>query len=807
MRRRYKSVWRRGVAGLLAVATVALGLSALELGVESEQHPAVAADMTGFQPGNIIDDGLFFNGAALDANSVQQFLNSKVSSCRSGYTCLKDYTETTSSISSNPMCADYIGAANESAASIITKVGQACGISQKVLLVTLQKEQGLVTDTWPSASQYRSAMGALCPDTAPCDSTASGFFKQVYTGAYLLKRYTQPAGTGAGTNYSSRFDLMYPVGQTSNVLFHPNADCGSRSVFIQNQATHALYVYTPYTPNAAALSSSYGVGDGCSAYGNRNFYSYYSDWFGSVRGFDVGTYFTAYYSANSSWLGYTVTPMICGAPNGGCYQTFQGGMVFSSTYSYATGVRNDTGFVSTWSNYGREYSALGYPTADRVDNGLKDSREYQVFQGGWILQSPSGNRVLFNDYQSTWSNWGREYGALGWPISDESCSNGVCIVQFEGGWMVKSGSSMRVVPNAVRATWSAWGQQYGTLGLPSGNPTVPGGSNYTQAFQGGVITVTNNVGAVTSTVDPWWNAVVTQTWLGSSAGMKSCTLNGGGCLQKYTNGSIVQFGSSAAAVPNNVMSFWSSWGREYGILGFPTSNPSANPSTGNYTQTFNGGTVTVTNGVANLTSTTDPWFNTILTTSWLGSSTNSKSCTLKWGMCYQSFQNGWVVSAGNVYTVPNAVRELWSNWGREYGILGFPTSNPSANPSTGNYTQTFNGGTVTVTNGVANLTSTTDPWFNTILTTSWLGSSTNSKSCTLKDGACSQAFTGGWVIQNLSGVYTVPDLVRQLWSNWGREYDVLGWPIANPSGNISSGNYSQQFQGGMITVVNGVAAR
>jgi hypothetical protein len=51
-------------------------------------------------------------------------------------------------------------------------------------------------------------------------------------------------------------------------------------VFIENQATANLYIYTPYTPNSAALAAGYGSAP-CGAYGNRNFFLYFSDWFGS----------------------------------------------------------------------------------------------------------------------------------------------------------------------------------------------------------------------------------------------------------------------------------------------------------------------------------------------------------------------------------------------------------------------------------------------------------------------------------------------------------------------------------------------
>jgi hypothetical protein len=132
-------------------------------------------------------------------------------------------------------------------------------------------------------------MGAGCPDTAACDSTYYGFFNQVHYGSYQLKRYTQPPGTGPGTEYYTRYDLWRPVGQVSNILYSPVRDgagnyvCGTKPVFIANQATHSLYIYTPYTPNQAALNAGYGLGDRCSAYGNRNFFNYYSDWFGSTQ--------------------------------------------------------------------------------------------------------------------------------------------------------------------------------------------------------------------------------------------------------------------------------------------------------------------------------------------------------------------------------------------------------------------------------------------------------------------------------------------------------------------------------------------
>ncbi|MBM7504149.1 hypothetical protein ACFPER_11725 [Agromyces aurantiacus] len=251
------------VSALLAIGLVA----AVDTTRAPEADAAVASD---FKAGNIISDAIFFDGAAMSAAAVQSFLNSKVPTCASGYICLKDYRQTTSNRAAEAgRCDAYTGASNETAATIIAKVGIACGISQKSLIVLLEKEQSLVTDSSPTSTQYRSATGYGCPDTSACDSLYYGFFNQVYMAALQFKRY---AANPTGYNHIA--------GRWNTILYNPNSACGSSQVFIQNQATAGLYNYTPYQPNAAALANLYGTGDSCSAYGNRNFWRLHTDWFG-----------------------------------------------------------------------------------------------------------------------------------------------------------------------------------------------------------------------------------------------------------------------------------------------------------------------------------------------------------------------------------------------------------------------------------------------------------------------------------------------------------------------------------------------
>lgn len=255
---------------------------------------AEAANAANFDPGYIISDENFFNNNALSAMEIQQFLNARVPDCTLGdpgkpaggiYTwpngsqtrlasqCLRDYTDTIPSLSADRYCAmvqgGYLGAAE-----IIKRVSDSCRISPKVLLVLLDKEQTLVSDSWPAQSQYTFATGFNCPDTAPCSAASSGFFKQIYAAARQFQVYTQNP-TASGFNYR--------IG-ANTIQYHPNADCGSSQVVIRNQATANLYIYTPYQPNASALANLEGTGDTCGAYGNRNFWRMYTDWFGSPTG-------------------------------------------------------------------------------------------------------------------------------------------------------------------------------------------------------------------------------------------------------------------------------------------------------------------------------------------------------------------------------------------------------------------------------------------------------------------------------------------------------------------------------------------
>ncbi|MDR6973242.1 cell wall-binding repeat-containing protein [Leifsonia shinshuensis] len=256
-------------------ANVAAALGGVTARGGLQPFAAADADPSKFIDGDLASDAVFFNGTAWNETQIQTFLNSKVATCAgTNPTCLKSYTTATVAKAADAECNGYAAAASQNAAHIIATVATSCGINPVVLIVLLQKEQGLVTSTAPTQDAYDFATGWNCPDTdlgcSTNDADTTGFFNQVYGAAWQFKRY------GVGTDFD-----WFPVGKVSPVRYNLDAGCGSKQVAIQNKATAALYYYTPYTPNQASLDSYPGEGDDCSAYGIRNFWMLFNAWYGS----------------------------------------------------------------------------------------------------------------------------------------------------------------------------------------------------------------------------------------------------------------------------------------------------------------------------------------------------------------------------------------------------------------------------------------------------------------------------------------------------------------------------------------------
>lgn len=144
------------------------------------------------------------------------------------------------------------------AAFIIYNEAKNYGISPKVLLTLLQKEQSLIEDDSPQQSQYDWATGYSCY-AGTCDDAWKGFSRQVKGAArrFMIGYWEDLSTTGCTfTNWC--------INQTKRtqdgVLITP-----------KSLATAALYTYNPYRGNT--------VMDGMKIGANYNFWKIWNRWF------------------------------------------------------------------------------------------------------------------------------------------------------------------------------------------------------------------------------------------------------------------------------------------------------------------------------------------------------------------------------------------------------------------------------------------------------------------------------------------------------------------------------------------------
>ena len=317
------SLISRAVFTLVAIASAATLQFAIPTDITS------AANKADWRYENIIDDSIFTDANSMSLQQIQDFLDRSVGECDiwgtgraieynssltraqyaasrgwagPPYTCINKYYEVPkyspgdwvpATNYSNPTS---IPAGAQSAAWIIKDAATRYNISPKVLLVKIATESAgpLTSDKWPLFSQYRYAMGAQCPDSGPngsanCNSNYAGFSIQMYEAAALMRSYLNNMDQDWWAYKRVGTGKIRADGSNSNWIGWNVAprNCGGTVINIQTKATAALYTYTPYQPNQAALDNMYGTGDYCSAYGNRNFWRVFTDWFGSSRGRDL----------------------------------------------------------------------------------------------------------------------------------------------------------------------------------------------------------------------------------------------------------------------------------------------------------------------------------------------------------------------------------------------------------------------------------------------------------------------------------------------------------------------------------------
>jgi hypothetical protein len=244
---------------------------------------ALAAEsvQSGFNPNKLIDDKVFSNEDTMSASDIQKFLESKNSvlanTSNSFVSLLREpiNNKTLKETLEDPKASST---SSRSAAELIYDAAQSSGINPQVILVTLNKEQSLITGRQTATPEQLQraldfAMGFGCPDSQPCGEIYKGFYFQLFGGVdvennrylgaarSLMKSYETPGGRGPffdgkTSKVGDAITLGNTTGNYEGVL-------PQQSIVLSNAATAALYRYTPHVFN-----------------GNYNFWKFFKSWFG-----------------------------------------------------------------------------------------------------------------------------------------------------------------------------------------------------------------------------------------------------------------------------------------------------------------------------------------------------------------------------------------------------------------------------------------------------------------------------------------------------------------------------------------------
>jgi uncharacterized protein with LGFP repeats len=364
--------------------------------------------------------------------------------------------------------------------------------------------------------------------------------------------------------------------------------------------------------------------------------------------------------------------------------------------------------IPRWSSIQSKYDSMGAqgswlgPSLG-PERATADGRGRTVaYRGGYIYwTSATGARAVTNFVREKWL--GSDWRAIGYPTSDKfSTIRGGWRQNFEHGCVTDSANtSTQVVYGHIWTIWRREGQEGGELGYPVG-PRRTGyrDSGVMQVFEHGCIVDS----ASTSTQVVWgyrwtlWQRYGRENGvLGYPTGPRTAGLPDGGYIQVFQKGCIIDSAStSTQLVHGYIYTLWNRSGRERGMLGYPVGPRTEGRPDGGVIQLFQKGCI------VDSASTTTQFVHGVMFAGWvragretgvLGYPTRAVGSEARGSS--QDFQKGelWALGSGAARRVYGAVLSEWKDAGGATGRYGYPVSDTTA--SGGRLTCVFEGGTIT----------------------------------------------------------------------------------------------------------------
>lgn len=255
--------------------TIVLSLTFILLPFINSETRAQTLSLDVFNPNNIISNNEMLDVYSMSLSDIQSFLEVQGSylanyQTTNAYGVTKSAAEIIYDASVNNYNCDGADLSDEpTEAERLIKCSRITTINPKVLLVLLQKEQSLIKNPSPTPKALDEATGYGCPTGQTCSPYWKGFGKQVNSAALQFLHYMQDPNYynfKINRTYISKdkYSMLKSVekavqdGSYNSIVTSPNFI----NVTIENQATAALYIYTPHV-----------------YYGNYNFYNLYKKYF------------------------------------------------------------------------------------------------------------------------------------------------------------------------------------------------------------------------------------------------------------------------------------------------------------------------------------------------------------------------------------------------------------------------------------------------------------------------------------------------------------------------------------------------
>ncbi|TFF08569.1 N-acetylmuramoyl-L-alanine amidase [Cellulosimicrobium funkei] len=388
---------------------------------------------------------------------------------------------------------------------------------------------------------------------------------------------------------------------------------------------------------------------------------------------------------------------------------------FSATYEPGVGVHSISPRIRPGWLAGSGFTGMGFPRSFEFDVGDRRGRAQEFSADASVVWSPqTGSQAIGGDLRRGWWREGGATGWLGYPTTSQRFvgdGRGV-FIEFEstGSLLSTPTTGTAAISGALRSEWWRTGGATGTLGYPNRtqSPVGDGRGLFVEFEKGGSVLWTPTTGARTLTGGvraAWWRSGGATGLLGYPTRSEGPVGDGVGTFAEFEGGGTILATASTGAhvIHGPVRHYWYGRGGVNG-LGYPTTDQKRTADGSGWEIDLAAGVTTVS-APSGATYTVwgairDRW-RAAGGTRGPGYPVSEPVNYAGRAGGYSSFSSGaqvaWTPTTGALL-VPAAVARGWSDRGGYAGRLGVPVA--EAVTTGGTTTQRFEGGTLTVRDGV-----------------------------------------------------------------------------------------------------------